>query len=313
MTYELRLLVVALAVFALGVSLATLLVPLALARAARASAPFRSDALLRARMLPCAAGLLVTALTLFAYVMFERRGTEAVGRVLTGLAVFGVVLFSVAAFRLVRTLHATRRAFREWMRTADPVMLPVMTVPAFAVDASFPVVAVVGIARPRLVIARSVLAACAPDELEAILAHEQHHVDRHDNLKRAAMTALPDPLSWFPASRRLLAAWGDAGEEAADEAASRLGERGRTALAQALIRVARLAAPGATPGLLPASALYSGGSLERRVKRLLTTETPAPRRANRWIRALAASGTVAAVAALDLWHHVIEFAVTELP
>jgi beta-lactamase regulating signal transducer with metallopeptidase domain len=225
----------------------------------------------------------------------------------------GLTMLSVGAVRLARTVRATSHAVSQWIHTAEPVALPVVTIPAFAVDASFPIVAVVGIARPRLVVARSVLKACSPDELAAVLMHEQHHVDRRDNLRRAVMIALPDFLAWFPASRRLLADWRDAGEDAADEAAERLGAQGRLLLAQALIRVARLAPPGAWAAPLPASALYRGGSLDRRIRRLLAPQLTAAGRQRPWLAAVALSVTVGAFAALDTMHSVIEFAVTRLP
>jgi len=174
-------------------------------------------------------------------------------------------------------------------------------------------VAVVGMLRPRLIIARSVLAACPEDELHAILAHELHHVERRDNFRRALLVMLPDPLTLLPASRRLLADWREAGEDAADECAERLGEGGRPALAQALLRVARLANAADAPATMPASALYGGGSLERRVRRLLEPTASRSRRAGTWMAPLVLIGSALALAALGTVHHVIEYAVTHLP
>ena len=93
------------------------------------------------------------------------------------------------------------------MATAEPLILPGATIPAFAVATPFPIVAVVGLFRPRLVIARSVLESCTPDELATIVAHEQAHVAHHDNLARALFLLAPDVVAWLPlgdtAARRL--------------------------------------------------------------------------------------------------------------
>jgi hypothetical protein len=52
----------------------------------------------------------------------------------------------------------------------EPIALEGISIPAVAVDADFPIVAVAGVVRPRLIIARSVLASCSHEELRAVLA-----------------------------------------------------------------------------------------------------------------------------------------------
>jgi len=313
MTFEVRLIVVALSAFAGTSLLASALVPTVARRASQVPVPNRPDALFWARALPTAAGLAAATLALLAYLAFERRGNEPVGLLIPMLSALAVAGLGVGALRLVRTLLTTRAAVTRWMATAVPIARPGLRLPLFAVESAFPIVAVVGVLRPRIIIARSVLAACPDDELRAILMHERHHVERRDNLKRALLVMLPDPLTLLPASSRLLAAWRDAGEDAADECADRLGEGGRPALAQALLRVARLASSTGAPALIPASALYSGGNLERRVRRLLAPSTSQPRRAGTWVTPLLLGVSVAALAALGAVHHVIEYAVTHLP
>ena len=76
------------------------------------------------------------------------------------------------------------RVVGQWLSTATPLTLPRLGLPAFQVESAFPVVAVVGLFRPRLVIARTVLEACTPDELEAVLDHERAHIRHHDNIRR---------------------------------------------------------------------------------------------------------------------------------
>ena len=96
-----------------------------------------------------------------------------------GAALLGVVSLGRGAADLA---DATTRLRRCGWPTAEPIDLPGATIPAFRVATAFPIVAVVGVVRPTLVVARSVLEACTADELAAIVAHEQAHVAQRDNL-----------------------------------------------------------------------------------------------------------------------------------
>jgi beta-lactamase regulating signal transducer with metallopeptidase domain len=200
------------------------------------------------------------------------------------------------------------------MSTAEPVTLPGIDVPAYAVTSAFPVVAVVGIFRPRVVIARAVLTACTPEQLQAIAAHERRHLRVRDNLRRAVMFASPDVVSWLPVAARLREAWNTAAEEAADDAAAEVGHEGRVELAEALIRVARLGSTGAPGSALPASALYRGENLDRRIRRLLEPVPAAAASLPSWHRraTLVAALAVSALV-LEGVHVVIELGVRFLP
>jgi len=200
------------------------------------------------------------------------------------------------------------------MTGAEALHLPGVSIPAYAVVSPFPIVAVVGVIRPRLVVARSVLESCTPEELQAILAHEQHHLDRRDNASRVWFAAAPDLLAWLPISRRMSAAWQEASEEAADDAAARLGETGRVALAQALIRVARLAPARQHVQELPVSALYRGEDLDRRIRRLLSPPAISADDSSLWQQRIAVITVVVGCAmTLHFVHALFEAAVTFLP
>ncbi|HUF47415.1 MAG TPA: M56 family metallopeptidase [Vicinamibacterales bacterium] len=313
MTFELRLIVVVCAAFAVATLLGASLVPLVGRRAGRLAPAARADALLRARLLPPALGILTAALVAISWMRFEQRGLEATGLLLPGLAVLGVATIGASAVRLTRLLRLTERTVNGWLVTATRRWLPGLSAPAFVIDVPFPVVAVVGIWRPRLVVARAVLDACTAEELDAVIAHEQHHVARRDNLRRALLAAVPDPLASLPLSRRLLADWREATEDAADDAVDRLGPHGRPLLAQALIRVARLAPAGGWAGPLPASSLYRGEGLDRRVRRLLGTVPAAGETSPRWAAAGLGVAGILSLSALDRVHYVVELAVTYLP
>lgn len=313
MTYEWRLLVVALAAFAAANLVVSLVVARAWSRLLRDTPVARASRLLTARLLPVAAGAIAMILVTAGYLLFERPGDEATGRLLPGVALFGATLLGAAVIRAWRLARSTRRVVRAWMATATPIALDGANLPTYAIDTAFPVVAVVGVLRPRLLVARQVLDSCPPDELRAIVAHERSHVARRDNFRRALLATSPDALSWLPVSRRIHEAWRDASEEAADDAASRGDAETRLALAQALIRVARLAPSSGAVQPLPASALYRGENLDRRIRRLLVPPASPGGWRTRWPLVTALAVTFGGLIRLDGVHWVVEAAVTHLP
>jgi BlaR1 peptidase M56 len=312
MTFGLRLVVVGLAAFGVGGVIGTLVTWIVTRR--RPAVMSDEPALFLLRLLPTIGATAATALTFASFVLFEPRGGETTGISLPVIAMLAAALLATAAWRAWQLHHRTSRALGGWLASAEPVILPDIATPVLAISSSFPVVAVVGLVRQRVIVARSVLNSCTPDEVRAILAHEQAHVDRHDNIRRALFTMAPDVLSWLPLSKRMLEAWHDACEGAADAAASRLGERGRLLLAQALIRVARLALASGSPAVhdLPASALYRGEDLDARIRRLL--EPPVPAVAHRTpTQYVAALAIVGSLLGLGLIQDLLEAAVTFLP
>jgi Zn-dependent protease with chaperone function len=132
---------------------------------------------------------------------------------------------------------------------------------------------VVGIRRPRLYIARQVLAACDQGEVEAMIAHEKAHVSARDNLTRLLFLCALPMRGLSRVAAEIETSWTKATEEAADDLACR-DERSALALASALLKVSRLAAGQRAP-LLHASAILSGAVIEHRVRRLLLPRRPA--------------------------------------
>ena len=183
-----------------------------------------------------------------------------------------------------------------------------MPLPAFAIEDPFPVVAVVGVFRPRLFVAERVLRECSRSEVAAMIAHECAHVSAGDNLRRLLIRLSPDVFM----GRRLDRLWSGAAEEAADARAAGDDLGARLDLADALIHVARLAVPTAPP---LASAFYLGGSIDERVRRLV--EPPVDVAVSPW-RRLALSGAIAllvaaTVLAAPVLHGIMEQAVRLLP
>jgi Zn-dependent protease with chaperone function len=309
MTFWLLTTAVALGVFAAIAAIASLVVGLAapaVARRLETCSPAACAALLfRLRLLPGTLAIAVAfAVVLPVFLAYEPPATkEQVPVLLTLLAAAGASLLLRGVWRAVAAWYATRGVVREWRRRGRPLQTFDTSLPVFAIEEAFPTVAVVGVARPALFIAERVLRECPPDEVRAMLDHECAHVAKRDNLKRFLMRACPDFLG--PDLDR---AWARAAEEAADAAVVAGNPRSSVDLAEALIRIARLA-PEAPDAPALASAFYLGGSIESRVRRLLQ---PGPAQAvHRRVGpiavalALFASGA-AAVATAPSIHRVVE-------
>lgn len=315
MTFWRLALSVAFASFAIGA--------LAVSVVARYAAPFfdrrtrqatpasRATVLFRLRTAPLTFGALwAFGVVLPTFLWFEPRGTaETPGRALTGAAALGFFLCAGVLWRMVRAWQATRRLRTEWLRRSRPLAGLNTPLRGYAVDEAFPLVAVVGILRPRLFIAERVLSECGADEIRAMVAHEAAHVRRRDNLKRLLMrvcAGVPD-RRWD-----LQDDWSAATEEAADASALAREPRLRSALAQALVRVARLASPRDL--CATANAFYLGGSIEARVHRIMEAanfEDPQPQGC--LVAGLAAMFVVSMIAAAPALHLLVEAAVRLLP
>jgi Zn-dependent protease with chaperone function len=282
----------------------------------------RADGIFLLRVFPAmSASIVVLGVFLPAYCRFEPRETgEMVGRTLAWLAGVSGVLLAQAVGRAWRSARATRRVVRAWLAHARPVVLPGTRYRAFAIDAAFPVVSVVGAIRPRVFVSERVLGECTPDELTAMVRHECGHLAAGDNLKRFLLRACPSLLPLASLDRDLERHWHEACEEAADDYAASGSAPAALALANALVRIARMV-PHGRAMLLPAASLYQGGSVERRIRRLLGGD-PCGSSRTAWLvvaRLLALGPLVLALAVLvdtnllHSVHHLIEAGVETLP
>lgn len=315
MTFELRLAIVALAAFGAAGMAGSIAVSWIARRVVNRRAPDAST-LLQLRLLPAVLSVLVCVLAVTAFERFEPRvGDERTGLILLACAAMAAAVLAGMVVRLWRAHRATGLALERWMRTARAISLPGLEIPAYAIHSSFPIVAVVGIARPRLMVATTVLAACSGEELDAILAHERSHVRRRDNARRVLMWSAPDVLMWTAFGRRLNDFWQTAAEASADADASHGEPARRLRLAEALIHVARLAPPGSSVEPMPASALYRGENIEQRVRRLLDPSADLDRARRGWNWLLISAGLVLPLSLLALRtiHELVEAAVAYLP
>jgi Zn-dependent protease with chaperone function len=274
MTYWTSAAAVALSSFTIVAALTSAGVALAAPRLARRLARYapasRAGLLFRVRLLPAVvAALWGFGVALPIFLWFEPRNTnETFARTLIGFGVVGLLLIGRGAWRAVGAWRATRVVMRGWQQRGRRLDVAGIPMPVFAIDESFPTVAVVGFSRPALFIAERLLRECSEDEVRAMMLHECAHVATRDNFKRFMIRACPDFVGTGGALDR---AWACAAEEAADATAVAGQPASALDLAQALIRVARLA-PRPSPPVL-ASAFYFGGSIEARVRRLVEPST----------------------------------------
>jgi Zn-dependent protease with chaperone function len=237
------------------------------------------DAAARARLLfvlrlspPAAAAALAFALVVPAYLLHEPADSgESVGVKLFILACVSAAGVLLACWRITQTWLATRSLTRDWMRHAEPFEVEGVNVPVFRIRHRFPVIAVIGVLRPRLFVASQVFDSLTPEELAAALAHERGHVEGCDNLKRALLQAGEDALLHAPLGRSLRRAWQGESEMAADEFAAAAGPAAALDLASAIVKISKLVPRGARPTLPAGAHLLGDGEdgTSRRVRNLL--------------------------------------------
>lgn len=243
----------------------------------------RARQLVWLRACPAAgAALLTLAVITPAFAFFEpERTSEMAGPVAIVLAVAALLQIGASVVMAFATLTRTRAAARGWLQQAVPLDVdPPAGVPTYAIESPAPVVALVGVFTPKLIAARAVIESCTPEELTAIVAHERGHLQAHDNLKRWLLACAPDALRWTPWHHRIAAAWHDAAEDAADDAAAGGDERARVNLAALLVKIARLTPQPSWPAATVSPFVERGG-LDRRVRRLLSSGATVSR-SSRW-------------------------------
>jgi Zn-dependent protease with chaperone function len=223
------------------------------------------------RAFPATASLLFV-ITIYVPIVCRHEpgsGEEQASVAMYVLAALAASILIGSALRGLQSIRATRRIVKAWAPGARAIDVAELPIPAFVIEAQFPVVAVVGIFRQRLYVARQVLEQCSAEELRAVMAHERAHLRHRDNFLRLLLRCFPDLLSLTPTAARLERAWAQSREELADDAVAQAG--GGLELAAALCKVARLARGNLH---LPALALYHGADVTHRVNRLLRAEMP---------------------------------------
>lgn len=226
------------------------------------------------RTFPIVMGIVcVTLLLAPAYIEHEpRTAHEPVSLKLAVIACASAIGLALALFRGLATWKATSRLKSDWLRHAEPIELPQVVIPAYRIKHQFPVIAIVGVLRPRLFIAEHIFSSLSPGELMATIEHEAGHVVANDNLRRGLMRACRDVLVMIPSGRLLDRAGIETSEAAADEYAAGRGQRIALDLASALIKIARLVPTGIKPAMPAGAFLIDAdevGGVTDRVGRLM--------------------------------------------
>jgi len=199
-----------------------------------------ADVLFALRMLPLVAAAVITAaFTVPSFLLLEPRAIDepmsgiplALGICGAMLGIFGVANASIALRRASRTIAI-------WTSAAQPVescaQIPVLRISQVNRTRMLPAMTAAGIIRPKVLLSGAAESLLTANELQTALNHEFAHVRRRDNLKKLLLRFVT-----FPGMTGLEAAWLEATEMAADDAAvSNAGEA--LDLAAALIRLSRL-------------------------------------------------------------------------
>jgi len=303
--YSVRLVCLCLACFGLVQVFAGLIVSAlanrAIALAGRLPARSAAGLLLGIRLLPAGASLVaILVLCLPSYFLLEEdAASEPVSWLCIAAALVGASVLAIGLARGVRALLRSPRVGR-------PAAIRIAGEECCLVDSAQPMLVLTGVFRARLLLSPPVLRALPANELSVALSHERAHRISRDNLKRLLLRLAPLPL---PALDR---AWSKYAEWAADDAAVHGDANRSLALASALVRFARLNAPG-WPLPLASSLFGEEGGLAARVERLLAAPTPVPADFPRWLPLAAAAGLLAILlhpASLALAHRLLESLIT---
>lgn len=172
--------------------------------------------------------------------------TSGPALLVTGLVSLGVASTLCGLRTALRHSRAQRR-LKRGLRVADRLQIAGMTAAVF-LDAR-PQAFCVGLLRPRIYLSSGAVTALEHHELEAVLAHEEHHASRRDPLRVLIARILRDALFFLPVMRHIADRYEGMAEMAADASAvRRCGDRG--ALASAMLTFEERA-PAGSVGIAP--------------------------------------------------------------
>jgi hypothetical protein len=256
------------------------------------AAASRAWLLAQVRLLPLGAVVILVPAQIQAFRTYEAGRPESAGVLLLSLGAVGFWVIVNGARRAFTAWRDTVRVVKEWKADATPLAVDQWQGLAWAIHTPFPVVALAGIWRPQLFVARQVLTRCTSGELASVGAHEAAHAAANDNLLRLLFELTPGARVFRRVAGPIERAWASATEEAADIQARKTSSA--IDLASALTKVARLA-QGAPPGSTLISGLIGGADLSMRVRRLLDGSPSAARHRAAWIPAALTLTTAALV------------------
>jgi len=254
-----------------------------------------ADMLFALRVLPLLAAALVTAaFTVPSFLLLEPRSIdEPLGVIPLVLGACGALLGLIAIANAARAIWKARRAISMWTTGAKPVLTPA-PLPVLRISHVVPAMTAVGVIRSKILFSGAAESMLGEGELRTAMNHELAHVRRRDNLKKLLFCFVA-----FPGMLELEAAWLEATEMAADDAAVSNADEALD-LAAALIKLSRLTPTVAVD--LTAALVHSPGFLmNARVERLIAwngERRAAARSPWGWYGLTAALATVAVLAVI---------------
>ncbi len=236
------------------------------------SARNRTQIIFSLRTFPLLFALIFTfAFLIPSYFLFEPHfPDETVSPKLAIPALISLIGILAAIFRVFGTWWRTRRLIKSWLKCSEPIQIEQLSLPVYRIRHQFPLIAVVGVFRPKLFIAEQVFESLDENELSAAIRHECGHLATHDNLKRILLRICRDLLV-FPMGKKLERAWAENSESAADEFAAQTNKITAINLAAALIKIVKIVPPNTTPTMPVAGYLIESQNLDVtwRIRRLL--------------------------------------------
>lgn len=163
------------------------------------------------------------------------------------LATLSLVALAVAIRSVVRQAITVRRYLQ---RIEVVESLNIGDVPVLLVADDRPQAFCAGFLRPRVYLSTGALIALDDEELQAVLAHELHHLRRRDPLRLLMARAVGDAFFFLPALGQLSQRYAALAEMAADDAAV-AAVADRSVLASALLTFGERSEPQVVVGIAP--------------------------------------------------------------
>jgi Zn-dependent protease with chaperone function len=230
--------------------------------------------LFRLRVLPSAGALaIVLCFILPSYLCLEPEITgERPGCLCIAVGAFGALTLLTALGRSFHAILASLLYTKALRSTSAELYSEGCASRILVVESELPVIALTGLFRPQIVLSRNAIEALSSEQIEAVSRHEAAHLAAFDNFKRLLLLLTPNIFLFLDPLSRLEQHWMRFIEWSADDSAAGGSPYQAVALAESLIRVARLGSPTPLPKL-QIGLVSSSRELATRVKRLLR---PAP-------------------------------------
>jgi BlaR1 peptidase M56 len=168
-------------------------------------------------------------------------------------AVVVLVLAALGLFVLLQLVWAAAAEVRAQGRFSRAIAArgPRAFGAVMLVDEAQPQAFCAGFLRPRIFLSTGALRRLGRDELQAVLAHEEHHRARRDPLRIALARVFSHAFFFLPVLRRLSERYCAMAELAADDAAVRTSAGGGATLASALLSFSASDHPHGAVGIAP--------------------------------------------------------------